>query len=213
MKPVARTGTGVLCTRTASPTGILFLSVYQYSGVPITRTCSQYKYGKLVEQVKVPGYQVYYETKSNMKVCWNLESKLFAGSPIESMYDTLVNKQAVFDKTTIIDQIKYPLENTAYLKDGVSSVCEISIGDGGRYMTNNKMTTQQKINLTMLLTDLTTIPKVDPSTDEKCYQVIPPIIQKFAEGSRPKKKYNFANDHIDMQSKIKQWISEIVKVK
>jgi hypothetical protein len=119
---------------------------------------------------------------------WVKDSNDIDNDAIEDMYDTMVlNKEAVFDEN-ILNRVQYPKESTTYLTEEVSSVCEFAMKDGGRYIHSTKMTTQQKKDLTMLLTDLTTIPEVDAKENNKCYRVIPPIIKKFAQGARVRKK-------------------------
>jgi SWIM zinc finger len=50
-------------------------------------------------------------------------------------------------------------------------------------MHNVVLTNKQKMQVTQILTELVTIPTVN-AKDHRTYQVIPPIIRKFADGSR-----------------------------
>jgi hypothetical protein len=104
---------------------------------------------------------------------------------IEDIYETvIINKQTIYDET-LGNRVPFPKEQSTYLEKSVSKVCVFNIKDGGRYMKNQQMTTQQKISLTKLLTELTTVPKPNPNED-KVYRVISPIVRKFADGSRVK---------------------------
>jgi hypothetical protein len=68
-------------------------------------------------------------------------------------------------------------------KKDMKKLSEIKIKDGGLYMANNNLTSSKKAKLTSLFADLVDIPT--PIVGEpKTYQLIPPIIRKFASGSR-----------------------------
>jgi hypothetical protein len=82
------------------------------------------------------------------------------------------------------ERIKYPKQCTTYLQT-VKKVTTFKIKDGGRYLQNNGLSKKQKVQITKLLTELVTLPKVNPK-EHKTFEVIAPIIRRFAEGSRLK---------------------------
>jgi hypothetical protein len=117
---------------------------------------------------------------------WVKDHKDLDVEALKDMYEELViNREGVYNDT-ITRKVKFPLENSTYLKNEDSKICDFEIANGGRYMQNKEMTTQQKIDLTLLLTELSNLPKssIFETDDDRVYRVIPTIIRKFAEESR-----------------------------
>jgi predicted DNA-binding protein YlxM (UPF0122 family) len=103
---------------------------------------------------------------------------------IDDIYETLItNKQAVYGEN-ITQQIKYPTYPSTYLTSGTKKISPFDVANGGRFFQDNNITIQQKIQLTMLLTELVTLPTKVNNNESNTYQIIPNIIKKFAEGSR-----------------------------
>ena len=80
--------------------------------------------------------------------------------------------------------VDLPEEQSIYL-DYLEQVTEFEIKNGGRYMSNKKMTFDDKIEVTRILTELVIMDESTISNDEnKSYRVVPKIIRNFAERSR-----------------------------
>jgi hypothetical protein len=76
---------------------------------------------------------------------------------------------------------KFPKYKLIYLNE-INQICLFNIKDGGRYMQNNALTTRQKLDLTILLTEFVALPTAINNKESKFYNVIPNIIHRFAEG-------------------------------
>jgi hypothetical protein len=102
---------------------------------------------------------------------------------VDDIYEALiVNQQATYIEN-IVSNIIYPLHPTTYLKD-ITKICPFEIKEGGCYLQNNILTTQQKIDLTKLLKEFVALPLTINTNKSKYYQIIPNIIRKFVEGCR-----------------------------
>jgi hypothetical protein len=63
----------------------------------------------------------------------------------------------------------------------IKKISHFDIANGGGFMQDNNTAIQQKIQLTMLLTKLVTLPTIVNNNESNTYQIIPNIIKKFDE--------------------------------
>jgi hypothetical protein len=103
---------------------------------------------------------------------------------IDDNYEALIiNKQAVYNGQNLLNRVKYPTENSSYLKKEIEKICTFDICKGGRFFSSNDLNIEQKIELTKLLADLVDVPKANRN-ECTTYHVIPTLIRLFAEGCR-----------------------------
>jgi predicted transcriptional regulator len=102
---------------------------------------------------------------------------------INNIKDAMITKKQATYNESIVEQIQFPKHASAYLKD-IKAISDFKITEGGTYMQSKKLTKQQKIDLTKLLTDFVSLPTTINSEESKIYQIIPNIIRQFAQGSR-----------------------------
>jgi hypothetical protein len=88
-----------------------------------------------------------------MQVCTSNEM-----TEVNDIYDALIiNRKATYNGLDLMQQILFPSQSSTYLKNFVS-IGDFLLRDGGRYFSNNTLSTAQKLELTSLLTELTNTP-------------------------------------------------------
>jgi hypothetical protein len=103
---------------------------------------------------------------------------------VSNIYDALIsNKLAIYYGPHLLSRLIFPTHDSTYLKT-IVRVSLLDFKKGGRYFASNEFTTQQKIEITQILTQLANTPESLNSNEDRTYQVIPIIIREFANGAR-----------------------------
>jgi hypothetical protein len=98
---------------------------------------------------------------------------------IEDAYEALITKGGSVYDASMMEKIIFPEQKTTYLDSDIEKISEFAMGNGGRFLWNNNLKIEEKVDLIQLFADLVDVPKEIFRNENSTYQVIPKSIRKL----------------------------------